>query len=244
MSTVAALILGVTSIVLSQKREIDAKNEQISRDVASPLFLEIEEIKDDFLGNMTTLIDRLFGNFTSIWTGFNKTNEKIIALDISNEIKNFYLQCNEYCKNLNAIYSSNVSIIKNELDAMLKSYTEIIVESKRQDFFKMKYLDSYGREHAINLSKFLIFNRNPISYLSSCFKDFDINNVSLIIYAKKHDKYIEIEYVGEYYMNMVDRIEKKFSEVKEIQKLRENRMKLIKDAERIMNTLREHIISV
>lgn len=246
INTMIALILGVTSITLSQKRGIDEKNERISRDVASPLFLEIEEIKDEFLKNMTTIIDRTLGNYTSIWADFNKTksNNKIIALDISNDLNIFYEQCNEYSKNLDTTYKNNVHIIKKELNLILKLYTEIVAKPNRLDFFRIKYTDSYGKEHNFSLSKFIIFKRNPIAYLNSQFMDFNINNVLLKVYAERHDRFIEIKYIDEYYNNMVDKIEESFADVKEIQKLREDRIKLIDEADKLMNILRKYIISI
>jgi hypothetical protein len=171
VSTLGALVLGIVSLEIAQKKYKDDRNEKISDNIASPLYLEVEELKKEILENLFTLIDMSVGNYNSIWISFKKTSKKIVATDISKNMVVFYEGCNDYCRNLNTIYAKKQNIIITELDSMLKKNTEILTVKNSSDFFRAVYEDGYGKQHNINLTKYIMLNISLIENLS--IEDFD-----------------------------------------------------------------------
>ena len=243
ISSMAAIVLGVVSLVISQKQYQDNRNEKISDDVASPLYLEIEELKKNFLENFFTLIDVNIGNYNSTWKSFQKTSKKIVATDISKDIIIFYDDCKKYCRNLNTIYVNNQSIIRTQLNSMLEKFTSISTADNTYDFFRAFFEDEYGIKHNVSLTKYIMLNIDLIDNLSINFTDFNESSLKLRVYAIKHG-WVEIDFIKEHYLEFVKNTESKLSNESEVKKIREDRVKLIKLADKVMTDLKKHIISI
>ena len=243
ISAGSTMTLGAVSLFLAQKHFSEKRKEEISEDIASPLLLEIDDIKKKFLEDFTQSIDVNFDGYSSIWKSFKNTHKQVIASDITSKIPQFYNDCNEYCNGLHKIQIDALPVIYSEFNKMLGEISEFKTVEDRQDLFKIQFYDKYGVEKDIHLFKSLIFNINIIEYLKSIYDDFEEEKIKLYVldfrFADKSidfniDKYMDFSKIVESYLIKRD----------PINRIREERKKLIAISEEIKTIIKPHIQSI
>jgi len=239
----STMALGAISLFLAQNQFSEKRKEEISEDIASPLFLEIKDIKEKFLEDFRLTIDINFGGYSSVWKSFKNTHKQVIASDISLKIPQFYTACNEYCNGLHKIQLDALPIINTEFNKFLQSLGDYIIRSELKDAFKLQFNDKYGVEKEIHLLKSLIFNKNIIEYLDAVYDDFKKEKIKFIIEDYRYGRMI-IQTNPDDYLTYGKTIETYLDKREEVIKIRQERKQLISIAEEIQTILKNHIESI
>jgi hypothetical protein len=249
LKAIGPVYLGAITVFLSRREKREEKEKEISEKLASPVFLEIEKIQDDLLGEHPSIYPTT-KNYFEKWDGIKGTRYEIESLNINDSIDDFYENVKNYLASLGKIGNNITYRMNCSFNGIVLSNKDIDydIDVDSNDAFEVKYWSSIEWKK-LPLIKHIILGINPIEWAKRQDPNLTDDRIKIKILSiyepgrplsedEVEFEYIKIKKEFDDFINYMEEIMSKPDYIEGIRKLREN---LLFESNKILDSLGDYI---